>query len=224
MTRLSPLLLAVPALLVASPALAGEDTQYWQSLGVTVNLGGNFSLSDELVVRSGDARGLYEIENAILLGYKPVKNVTVAAGYVHNPTYSHSNFVVMEHRLRQQVTVDNLARLGPARVSARLRLEQRWRDGGVTGTAWRLRPYLKASMPFIGKTSLNLSHESFVNLTTTTFQKVDGYDRMRNAVTVAVPVNKAIKIEAGYLNQLGIVRGGPDNMDHVATIGLSGSF
>ncbi len=224
MNRSFTLALAGPALIAASPAVAGEDSQYWQSFGVTVGLGSDFSLAEELVIRTGDARGLYEIENTLLLGYKPSKKVTIAAGYVHNPTYLHGNFAVMEHRFREQVSVDNFATIGPVKLSGRMRLEQRWRDGGVAGTAWRMRPYLKASTPLIGKAALNLTHESFVNLNTTSFQKVNGYERMRNALTVSAPLSQRVKVEFGYLNQLGIVRGGPDNMDHALTTSLSANF
>lgn len=217
------ILAALPLMLAAQPALAGEDTQYWQTLNVGVALSPDFKISNELVVRNSEARGFYELENSLMLNYKASKQVTIAAGYVHNPTYSHGDFVIMEHRFREQVAVDNFAKLGAVKLSARLRAEQRWRDG-VVGTGWRLRPYLKASTPLVGKATLNVTHESFVNLNTTTFQKVSGYDRMRNAVSVSVPLNKQIAVDVGYLNQLGVVRNGPDNMDHVLTMGLSANF
>jgi len=46
---------------------------------------------------------------------------------------------------------------------------------------------------------------------------------MRNLATISVPLTKAFTGEAGYLNQCGFVRGGPDTMDHVAylAVGLS---
>lgn len=215
--------LAALAAMTATSAQAGEDTQYWQTLSVNVALAPNLRLQNENVVRSGEAKGLYEIESVLLLGYKPSKQVTIAAGYVHNPTYLHGSFRVMEHRLREQVSVDNFAKLGPVRFSARVRMEQRFRDG-VAGTAWRLRPYLKASMPLTGTATLNLSHESFINLNNTSFQQVDGLDRMRNAVSVSVPISKTVGVDFGYLNQHGFVPGGPDSSDHVLTLGLSANF
>ncbi|MBS0475317.1 MAG: DUF2490 domain-containing protein [Proteobacteria bacterium] len=221
--RKTAFLIALPVLSLASPALADDDTQYWQTVSVGVALSPQFKISDEFVARSSDAKGFYEFENATMLNYKPSKQVTLAAGYVHNPTYSHGDFTIMEHRFREQVTVDNFAQFGSIKLSGRLRAEQRWRDG-LAGTGWRLRPYLKASMPLVGKTTLNLSHESFVNLNTTVFQKTNGYDRMRNAISVSAPLNKKVGIDFGYLNQLTIVRNGPDHMDHVFTVGLSANF
>lgn len=214
---------ATLSLLAAAPAHAGQDTQYWQTLDIKANLGDGFGFQNELVVRQSDAKGLYEVENVSLLSYKLNKQVTVAAGYVHNPQYSHSNFTIMEHRAREQVTFDNFATIGKIKLTGRFRMEQRWREG-LAGTGWRMRPYIKATMPFIGKTTLNLSHESFINLNKTGFQKVSGYDRMRNAITVSAPVGKHVKLDLGYLNQLGIVRNGPDNSDHVITTALSLSF
>ncbi len=217
------LITIVPTMLAATPVRANEDTQFWQTLNVGVALNPTLKITNEVVARSGNARGFYELENSTMINFKVAKTVTLAAGYVHNPSYLRSNFVTMEHRFREQITVDNFATFGGVRLSGRLRMEQRWRDN-TNGTGWRMRPYLKASTPLVGKATLNVTHESFINLNTTTFQRVDGYDRMRNAVSVSAPLNKKVSIDFGYLNQLGIVRGGPDNMDHVATVGISANF
>ena len=69
-----------------------------------------------------------------------------------------------------------------------------------------------------------LSHESFIDLNTTSFQHQTGYGRMRNFLGVSVPLGTAVSLEAGYLNQHGFVRHGPDTTDHVASISLSASL
>ncbi|HKX92559.1 MAG TPA: DUF2490 domain-containing protein [Sphingomicrobium sp.] len=132
------------------------------------------------------------------------------------------DFTVLEHRAREQVTFDNLARVGGGKLSARLRMEQRWREH-FDGTAWRLRPYVKFSLPLAGgsKTSLTLSSETFVNLNSTSFQRQNGLDRMRNLIAINTPLTKAVSVEIGYLNQHGFVRGGEDSSDHVASVSLS---
>ena len=213
------------ALLVPAVAHASEDTQYWQTANVAVDLGGGFRASNETVFRSSDAKGFYEIEDNFMVGYKPTKKVTLWLGYTHDPNYSHGNFTVMEHRIRQQVSLDNIAKLGPVSFSGRLRLEERWREG-VTGTAWRLRPYVKAALPIAnkGKTQLVVTHESFLDLNTTGFQKVNGEDRMRNFIGINTPLLPHVGIEAGYLNQHGFVRNGPDSSDHVLMFGVNASF
>ena len=205
------------------PALANEDTAYWQNLNVTVKLSSDLRLSSETSVRSSDARGLYQIQETVMIGYKPSKSVTLWAGYVHSPNYSHGDFTVLERRFRQQINVDNIARVGPFQINGRTRLEQRWRDG-IAGTGWRLRPSLRASAPLAGKVNIAFQHESFLNLNTTPFQGRDGLERMRNSVTLIVPVAKPINFELGYMNQHAFVRNGPDNVDHVLMTTISASF
>ena len=154
-----------------------------------------------------------------MLGYRLNKVVTVWAGYTHNPQYLGGDFTVMEHRAREQVTFDGFAKLGKGKLNGRLRLEQRWRNG-VDGAGWRVRPYLKYSLPIAGNTALNLSTEPFFNLNTTPFQRKPGLDRVRNLVTVSTPLTKTLTGEAGYMNQHGFVRGGPDTSDNIAYFGL----
>jgi len=208
--------LAIPA-----PAFAATDSQVWTNGSVTVKLSDHWRLQEEGTVRFSDNRsGLYEVESNTLLGYRLDKTVTVWAGYTHNPQYSGGDFTVMEHRAREQVTFDGFAKIGAGKLNGRIRFEQRWREN-VDGTGWRVRPYLKYSVPIAGKTALNLSTEPFFNLNTTTFQRRAGLDRVRNLVTVSTPLTKSLTGEAGYMNQHGFVRGGPDTSDNVAYFGLS---
>jgi hypothetical protein len=208
--------------IVPGKALAATDSQVWTTLGATEKLGSSpWRLQQEFVGRISDNRGgLYEIEVVGLVGYKPSKNVTIAGGYVFNPQYSHGDLTATEHRAREQVTVDNVAQFGRAKLSLRLRMEERWRDN-AGGTGWRARPYAKLSIPIRGKTSLTLSNETFLNLNTTAFQKQDGVDRMRNLIAVNTPLSSKLSLEAGYMNQHGFVRGGPDTSDHIASVSLS---
>jgi hypothetical protein len=209
---------------VPGTAWARDDGQIWTGGAATVNLSDRWRLSAEVIARFSDNRGgLYEIEAPTLLNFRLAKDVTLAGGYVHNPQFADGDLTTVERRAREQITVDNIARVAEGRLSARLRLEQRWRDN-ADGTGWRVRPYFKYSLPLKGKTSLVLSNETFLNLNTTTFQRQDGLDRMRNLIAVNTPLAKDVTIEAGYLNQYGFVRGGEDNRDHIASILVSASF
>jgi len=213
--------LAVLGLVTPAGAHASHDSQLWSTASATVKLGPKWRLSEELVGRFSDRkRGLYEIESNTLLGYRLSKVTTLWAGYTHNPQYAGGTFTILERRAREQVTFDGFARLGPGKLSGRLRLEQRWRDG-IEGTGWRLRPYLKYSLPMHGKTALNLSTEPFVDFNTTSFQHTPGLDRVRNLITISTPLTKTLTGEVGYLNQHGFVRGGPDTSDHVAYFAMS---
>jgi hypothetical protein len=211
-------------LLPPAPAFAKSDEQVWGTASLSVKLDDRWRLSQEFTTRFSDNRnGLYEIESNTLLGYRLNKMVTVWAGYTHDPQYSGGDFTVMEHRAREQVTFDGLTKLGKGKLNGRIRLEQRWRDG-VEGTGWRLRPYLKYSLPLRGKTALNLSSEPFFNLNKVAFQRSSGLDRVRNLISVSTPLSKSLTGEAGYMNQHGFVRGGPDTSDNIAYFALSMSL
>jgi len=210
-------------LLMIAPAnaSAASDEQVWATASATVKLADKWRLSQEIVGRFSDNRnGLYEVESNTLVGYRLSKVTTLWAGYTHDPQYSGGDFTIMEHRAREQVTFDGFAKLGSGKLSGRMRLEQRWREG-VSGTGWRLRPYLKYSLPLHGKTALNISSEPFVNINTTGFQRTNGLDRVRNLVTVSTPLTKSISGEVGYMNQHGFVRHGPDTSDNIAYFALS---
>ena len=218
----TPLLL-VPALAIAAPAAAREDTQYWQTVTVNVALPSNFKIQNETVLRTSDTRGFYEVENNLMVGKKLNKVVTVWLGYTFDPQYSHGTFIRREHRLRQQVNFDGFAMIGKVKLSGRVRLEERWREG-QPGTAYRLRPQVKASVPIAGKTTLTVSSEPFFNLNNTGFQTVDGLERMRNAIYISVPLGKKVSVDFGYLNQHSFVPSGPDNSDNVLTAGITANF
>jgi hypothetical protein len=214
-------LMATAVGFTAPARAATSDSQLWANGSVTVKFSDHWRLQEEGTVRFSDNRnGLYEVESNTLLGYRLSKMVTVWAGYTHNPQYSGGDFTVMEHRAREQVTFDGFAKIGKGKLNGRVRFEQRWREN-VDGTGWRVRPYLKYSLPIAGKTALNLSTEPFFNLNTTPFQRRTGLDRVRNLVTVSTPLTKSLTGEVGYLNQHGFVRGGPDTSDNVAYFGLS---
>ena len=226
MTSRGVVLSSVSAAIAAIPtsALASEDGQVWIAGSATIKLNDAWRLSEDMSARfSDDRNGLYQLQSATLLHYRLGKKVTVAGGYVHSPQYSDGDRIALERRAREQVTVDDIGRIGAGKISARLRMEQRWRDN-ADGTAWRIRPYVKYALPLVGKTSLVLSNETFLNLNTTTFQQQDGLDRMRNLIAINTPLLKNFTAEIGYLNQYGFVRGGEDTSDHVASLSLTASF
>ena len=55
----------------------------------------------------------------------------------------------------------------------------------------------------------------------TPFQKATGVDRMRNMISVSLPVSKQVTGELGYMNQHGFVRSAPDTSDNIAYLGLA---
>lgn len=215
---------AAVAALLPSAAVAATDSQLWTSAVVFVKLGPKWRLNQEVTVRFSDQRnGLYEVESNSLLGYALSPTVTVYAGYTHDPQYAAGRFTLVERRAREQVLVERLAHVAGGVVLGRFRLEQRWRDG-LNGTAWRARPFLRYALPVSRKTRLVLSTEPFVNLSTTSFQRQPGLERVRNFAGVFVPLTRQVSLEAGYLNQYLFIRHGPDQSDHVASASLIGNF
>lgn len=211
------------ASVISAPASAGIDRQLWTTATVNVKLSDKWRLQEDITGRLSDERnGLYEVESNSLIGYRINKIVTVWAGYTHDPQYSSGDFTVMEHRLREQVTFDNVVHLGAGTVSARMRMEERWRRH-FDGTGWRMRPYVKYLLPLGAgsKTALVLSSEMFINVNTTRFQRQSGLERMRNLIAISTPVSKRVTAEIGYLNQHGFVRHGPDTSDHVLSLAFT---
>ncbi|WEK43012.1 MAG: DUF2490 domain-containing protein [Candidatus Sphingomonas colombiensis] len=204
-------------------AMARDDAQLWLTVAGAVDLGDGWRLSQEAITRISDTRrGLYEIESNILVGYRVAPRLTLWAGYTHDPNYEAGRFAVMEHRGREQVTLDDI-RIGRVRANFRLRGEQRWREG-TEGTGWRLRPFVRVALPFQtnGTTGVAISHESFINLNRTAFQPIRGVDRMRNAIAFYTPLAKGVNVELGYLNQYSFAATGAS--DHAATASLSFAF
>ena len=115
---------ACASFIAPAAAQAKQDTQLWSTASATLKLSSKWRMSEELVVRFSDTRkGLYEIESNTLVGYRLSKVTTVWAGYTHNPQYAGGTFTIMERRAREQVTFDGFAKVGPGKLSGRLRLE-----------------------------------------------------------------------------------------------------
>lgn len=210
-------------LVVPTPALADSDPQIWLTNSATIGLSRKFAVSEEIIARFSDRRnGLYEIENSLLLGYRLTPKITLWAGYTHDPLYEGGRFTVMEHRLRTQVTFDNIAKIGPGMLSLRLRAEQRWREG-INETAVRVRPFARYAVPLDRdrRTVLHITHESFIDLNRSSFQRVAGEERMRNLVAIRTAVSRRVGLEVGYLNQYGFVPGRQDSADHVASFAVN---
>ena len=188
------------ALLTALPSAAqADDGQVWLSANARGPVAGRVELGVETIERFGrdGEGGLYESENIAMLGLR-LSRATLAAGYVRDIVY-HGGGAAIEQRARQDISVDHVAAIGPFAIGARLRVEERWRDG-LGGTGVRLRPFVRLTLPVGGKLNLLASHESFVNLGSGAGQR-RGYDRARNFLGLGAPLTKRVGLEIGYLNQ-----------------------
>jgi len=184
---------------VLPSAAEADDAQLWLDANARGPVAGRVELGVETTERFGrdGEGGLYESENIAMLGFR-FDRATLAAGYVRDIVYRGGR-VTIEQRVRQDLSVDHLATIGPLGIGARLRVEERWRDGS-SGTGVRLRPFVRLTLPVTGKLKLLATHESFVNLAGGAGQR-GGYDRARNFLGLGVPLAKRVGLEIGYLNQ-----------------------
>lgn len=191
--------LAAILLSVLPSAARADDGQVWITATARGPIAGRVELGVETIERFGrdGEGGLYESENIAMLGYR-FDRATLSAGYVRDIVY-HGGGAAIEQRARQDLSVDHIASIGPLAIGARLRVEERWRDG-LGGTGVRLRPFVRLTLPVTGKLRLLASHESFVNLGGGASQR-GGYDRARDFLGLGVPLTKRLGVEFGYLNQ-----------------------
>ena len=209
----------------AASAQANDDFQQWLTVSARGEIAPQVVLQTEGIARfSGDRGGLYQLQMAALLGYELMDGVTLWGGYVQSHEYRGGDLTV-ERRARQQITADNFLRLGSVALSGRVRTEQRWRDN-AQGSAWRVRPQLRATIPLGDKSdpALSLSEELFFNLNDQPFQSRDGLERARSAAALLIPLTPGVRGELGYLNQHRFVRGAPDSDEHALTLALGFTF
>lgn len=209
--------LALPLLLLATPAAAQRvDEQLWLQANGTTAISEETSVTLEAIGRFSDrADGFSHSEFGGILSHKLSKSVEIGFGYRHVQDYDHGRSVPDEERLRQTITFT----LAPG-LTTRSRFEQMFSSAGP-GVGLRWRQQLRFSQP-IGGSGLAAfaSHESFININDT--RQRTGYDRMRNAAGLQIPLSGKLRGEAGYLNQYRFGRGGArDQMDHIATFALT---
>lgn len=192
--------MVIGAFVLGLPSVAkADDGQVWLGASARGPVTGRLELGVETTERFGrdGEGGLYESENIAMLGLR-FDRATLAAGYVRDIVY-HGGGATIEQRARQDLSIDHVATIGPLGIGARLRMEERWRDGS-SGTGVRIRPFVRLTLPVAGKLHLLASHESFVNLAGGAGQR-GGYDRARNFLGLGVPLAKRVGAEIGYLNQ-----------------------
>lgn len=212
------ILIALP-LLLATPAAAQQtDEQLWFQVNAAVTIGAREKVTLESIGRFSDrAEGFSHAELGALFTHRTRSGIELSFGYRHVQDWDANGRLPNEERLRQIVQMP----FG-AGFSGRLRFEQRFNSsGGEIG--FRLRPRLNFETP-INRHGLKLfaTSEHFVNFNTTGWGQRGGYERMRNAAGISIPLRGTLRGEIGYLNQYRFGRDGRrDQMDHAMTFTLS---
>lgn len=144
---------------------------------------------EQLLLRAGVGYNLTENNNNLLLGY----------GFIISQNYNAAGDKdqVNEHRIYQQyITKQNFGRFY---LSHRYRLEERWVEGNFR---MRFRYFLAAKLalnkPKLEKNTLYLSgyNELFIN------HQSSYFDRNRIYGGLGFMLNKNLKFELGYMNQI----------------------
>ena len=201
------------------PAFAQQtDEQLWLQTNGSVELSENDKVTLEAIARFSDrADGFSHYETGLLYSHKLAGGIELSFGYRHVGDYNHGVTLPNEERTRQMVMVP----LGSG-FNVRLRTEQRFNSLGPQ-IGFRVRPRLGYEMP-LGQGGLKLfaTQEHFINLNTTSWGQRGGYERMRNAVGLSIPLGGKLRGEVGYLNQYRFGRSGArDQMDHAMTFTLN---
>ncbi|MCW3837369.1 DUF2490 domain-containing protein [Sphingomonas canadensis] len=215
--RRIPFLIA--AFLVPLPALAQQqDEQLWLQTNASVTIGDREKITLEGIGRFSDrADGFSHAEAGILFTHTTDGGIELSIGYRHVEDWNQGVALPNEERLRQMVLVP----LGSG-FTGRLRFEQRFNSSG-SEIGVRLRPRLGFDTPLNDKgVKLFATQEHFLNFNTTGWGQRAGYERMRNAVGISLPLGGKLRGEVGYLNQYRFGRAGKrDQMDHALTFTLS---
>ena len=210
-------LIAVLLLFAAAPAVAREqDEQLWLQVNTVVPLGDTARLTLEQIGRFSDRQnGLYQTEFGGILGYRVGDGVELGFGYrkvgAHN-----GNTGANEDRLRQHIVLTR------GSIAARLRVDERFHPRGDE-IGFRIRPLLRYNQRLRDtRVALFASHESFFLPNGTSWGQRRGYERMRNAVGVTLPVSRSVAADVGYLNQYRFARGrARAQMDHALSLQLT---
>lgn len=197
---------------LSEPACAG-DTQLWLGLTNRTSLGGALELHADTNARWIDGmRHVGHIQLRAMLGRRLRSGLLMGAGYSYVRADQLSGETLLEHRPFQQLNLP-LAEIGRAKITARTRLEQRVfnRFPGVT---LRLRQQLSLSVPVHQRSGLEAIVETepfFVLNRPNGSDTPTGFNQVRTFAGFNLPLNTAMAVEVGYLNQQIVPDGGRTN-------------
>lgn len=209
------------ALLAAAPAIAEDDFQPWLAATATIPVADRLVVWLEAQARtSDDASRLNQILLRPALGLKVSPTTTLFLGYAFVPTNPPGPARSREHRIWQQALFRIAGDGRGVSLSARSRLEQRFREeDGDVGHRFRQLVRLTAPIDDQGVQAVAWS-EPFIGLNETAWGQPAGLDRWRNFLGISVPVASTLRIEPGYMNEV-VEQRGQDRMNHIASVTLN---
>ena len=218
-----PLLSVLPALMLATPAMAKTESGIWTTVSTTTTLPDDWSLYGEVVVRSEDRfDGVRQVQLRGLVTHPVVDGVRIGVGYVRTENSPTGRPNTHEDTPFPEVDWE-VAQVVGGQLSSRTRMEFRFRSDGFD-TSYRLRQQVRYSLPLGHGPKLRLSEEAFFELADAGRPNTAGYTESRLAAGVQVPVGKHLTVEPGYLAQISRVRRGPDIARHLINLTIATKF
>lgn len=201
---------ALVVLLLPALAHAGQARGWLQVVGQG-SLVDRLGVYLELQPRASTER-LEELLIRGALNVRVADGLTAWGGYLFNPDLGSGH----EHRLWEQLQLEGDT--GPVRSILRVRLEQRFLEGGPPGAAHRLRVLARGVFPLPAPWYLAASDELFGYLADAGGPPTRGLDQNRLYAGVGLRLGDS-NLEAGYLLQ-SLFRPGGDEARHVLMLQL----
>ena len=205
--RFSILLAAMTLPMIAAPAHAAEDTQFWVSEALTFKADDNDSITLDFSQRArsdADSGGEQSL-NRITWDHRIADGVQIGGGFA----YLKSE-VDQELRFHQQLTASH------GILQSRTRLEQRFFDN-ADEPSWRLRERIQATVPLDAdkKWALVGASEIFFHLNRAKPGDRTGLAVMRLQGGIRRSLSKSVDIQLLYMRQQTFRDNEPDTFNNV---------
>lgn len=214
--------LLLAALGVTKGALAqSADFQNWSAVVATGQLQADAPSARAWFdghARRGDAGTVVILRPGV--GYTFAPWITAWVGYAWIPLFDDANDGrVDEHRLWQQLTLQETIAQGRILLQSRTRLEQRLHES-TSSLGWRAREFVRFNYRPTATADVGLAiwDELFVGLNEPAFA-VKGYDQNRLFVGPALYTPYGVRLEAGYLF-VHLNRSPESQVQHVAAVNI----
>ncbi len=205
----------------------------WAAWFNTTKFNERWGLASDVQLRSSDQWD--EVQNVLLrpgLSYFIDAHNNLTFGYAWIGTLNAPSGDLVEHRIWQQYV--HTQPLGPAALTHRLRLEQRFvepADGSDRRFSQRLRYFLRVMLPLQSRPHAAFEHGWFAAMQNELFFNVQhrdavngaSFDQNRAYLAVGYRVSTRLDLELGYLNQYVNGRSG-DTLNHVVQLALYTRF
>ena len=211
--RFSILLAAMTLPMIAAPAYAAEDTQFWVSEALTFKADDNDSITLDFSQRArsdADSGGEQSL-NRITWDHRIADGVQIGGGFA----YLKSE-VDEELRFHQQLTASH------GILQSRTRLEQRFFDN-ADEPIWRLRERIQATVPLDAdkKWALVGATELFFHLNRARPSDKTGLAVMRLQGGVRRSLGKSVDVQLLYMRQQTFRDNEPDTFNNVPWLSLN---